>query len=311
MSAVPESALGESGRNRHSGRRLSSRRRFTALALAPALVMLVALSLPPTIGVIGLAFRNDSLLSPTSRWIGSGNFVLMWGDRRFFNSLEVSIIWEIVTVSGTMILAILLGILIYERVRGELRDIICLALILPILMPRVSAGLIWRFMYSPLMGVVNYPFQLAGLQPIEFLTRPSLALYAVAIVDVWQWSLFFAVIVLKLLESLPAGPLEAARLDRAASWQVHWFVSLPMLRPPLVTMAFVKAIESLRSFDLIYAMTGGGPGIATETLDLYVYQRGFAMSGQISYAAAMSVLLLVVSILAFSVLWKLTQLWSR
>jgi multiple sugar transport system permease protein len=295
----------------HPKPRISSRRRFTALALAPALTMLVALSLPPTIGTAGLAFRNDSLLSSTSRWIGFGNFARMWSDPRFFNSLEVSLIWEIVTVSGAMILAILLGGLLYERVRGGLRAIVCVALIVPIILPRVSVGLIWRFMYSPLMGIINYPFQLAALQPIEFLTRPAVALYAVAVVDIWQWSLFFAVIVLKLLESLPAAPLEAARLDGATAWQVHWSVSLPMLRMPLVTMAFVKAIESLRSFDLIYTMTAGGPGIATETLDLYVYQQAFAISGQISYAAAMSLLLLAASSVAFALIWTLMQRWSR
>jgi len=310
MSAVPQLAPGEPVGAGRSRRRLA-RGRFAVLALTPALLLLGALSLPPTFGAIGLAFRNSSLLSPTSRWIGFGNFVRMWSDPRFFNSLEVSLVWEIVTVSGAMTVAVLLGVWIYERVTGGARSYICLALILPVLLPRVSAGLIWRFMYSPLIGILNYPLQLAGLQPIEFLTRPSIALYAVAVVDIWQWGLFFAVIFLKLLETLPVSPLEAARLDHATALEVHWFVSLPMLRGPLVAMAFIKAIESLRSFDLVYTMTNGGPGIATETLDLYAYEQGIAISGDISYAAAMAVLLLIVSTIVFFLLWGRAQRWSR
>lgn len=286
------------------------RSRFAMLALGPPLALLVLMSLPPTIGALLLAFRNLTLMSPTSRWVGFANFARMLTDHRLHNALQISLLWEVVTVAGSMVVAVLLGVLIFERVGGRARDLVCLALILPILLPRVSAGLIWRFMYSPLMGVVNYPVQLLGLPPVEYLSRPSTALYAVAVVDVWQWGLFFAVIVLKLLETLPASPLEAARLDHASTWGVHWFISLPMLRAPLITMIFIKAVESLRSFDLIYTMTNGGPGIATETLDLYAYQTGIGMSGRISYAAAMSVLLLILSTLAFSFLWKRSQRWS-
>ena len=284
--------------------------RFAILALGPPLALLVLLSLPPTIGALLLAFRNLSLTSPTSRWVGFANFARMLTDRRLHNALRISLLWEVVTVAGSMVVAVVLGVLIFERIKGRARELVCLALILPILLPRVSAGLIWRFMYSPLMGIVNYPVQLAGLRPVEYLSRPATALYAVAVVDVWQWGLFFAVILLKLLETLPASPLEAARLDHASTWGVHWFVSLPMLGAPLTTMVFVKAVESLRSFDLIYTMTNGGPGVATETLDLYAYQTGIGMSGRISYAATMSVLLLILSTLAFSLLWKLSQRWS-
>jgi multiple sugar transport system permease protein len=297
------------GSRQHGGRSLFDRH-FGALALAPALIVLATLSLPPTIGALALAFRNDTLSGRHSRWVGLLNFRRMATDHRLLNALEVSLLWEVVTLLGTMAAAILLGILIFERLRGPLREVVCLALILPILLPRVSVGLIWRFLYSPLMGIVNYPIELLHLRPIEFLSQPSVALYAVAIVDIWQWGPFFAVIVYKLIETLPPGPLEAARLDNTTTWSLHWFISLPMLRGALVTMFFIKGVESLRSFDLIYTMTNGGPGIATETLDLYAYQAGIALNGRISYAAAMSVLLLILSIGGFSFLWKRAQRWS-
>ena len=301
------------GSDARSGRASQRRfwdRHFAVLALAPAMLTLVVLSLPPTIGALALAFRNDTLSGQHSRWVGLLNFRRMLKDHRLFNALEVSLLWEVITLTGTMAVAIVFGIFIFERLRGRLREIVCLAFILPILLPRVSAGLIWRFMYSPLMGIVNYPVQLLHMRPIEFLSQPSIAIYAVAAVDIWQWGPFFAVIVYKLIETLPRGPLEAARLEKTSLWSLHWFVSLPMLRGALITMFFIKGVESLRSFDLIYTMTDGGPGIATETLDLYAYQAGIALNGRISYAAAMSVLLLVLSIGGFSFLWKRAQRWS-
>jgi len=123
-------------------------------------------------------------------------------------------------------------------------------------------------------------------------------------VDVWQWGLFFAVIVLKLLEALPVQPLEAARIDRAKRWEIHRFITLPMLKTPLISLLLVKAIESLRSFDLVYVMTRGGPGISTETLDMYAYSQGFIESGKISYASSMAVIMMLLTIVIFTVAWK-------
>jgi multiple sugar transport system permease protein len=201
------------------------------------------------------------------------------------------------------------GVLIFERIHGRALNAICLVFLLPILLPRISAGLIWRFMYSPLMGVLNFPFTMLGLRPITFLTDPHIALPFVAVVDVWQWGLFFAVIVVKSLQTLPRAPTEAAYLDHASTWEIHWFISLPALRGTLITMFFVKAVESLRSFDLIFTMTTGGPGIATETLDLYAYQVGIGISGRLSCAAAMSVVLTIISTILFSIAWKWTRSW--
>ncbi len=285
-------------------------RRFALLAASPAFLVLALLSIPPTFGALILALRNRSLEHPASHWVGLANFARMWVDRRLWNALRITLGWELITVVGTMVVAILAGVAMFERLRGRVLDALCVAFLLPILLPRISAGLIWRFMYSPLMGVLNFPLSLLGLRPVAFLSDPHLALVAVAAVDVWQWGLFFAVIMLKSLQTLPRGPIEAAWLDRASVWQIHWFISLPALRGTIVTMFFVKGVESLRSFDLIYTMTAGGPGIATETLDLYAYQAGIGISGRLSYAAAMSVLLTVVTTIIFSVVWKRTRRWS-
>lgn len=290
--------------------RVAERRRFTLLATGPAAVLLLLLSVPPTAGALALAFRDRSLERPRSHWVGFANFARMGADHRFWNAVRVTCAWELVTVIGTMIVASVLGVLMFERLRGRTLDAVSLAFLLPILLPRISAGLIWRFLYSPLLGLVNVPARLLHLRPLAFLTDPSTALPAVAIVDVWQWGLFFAVVVARSLGTLPRAPLEAAFLDRASTWQIHLFISLPALRRTVVALVFVKAVESLRSFDLIYTMTAGGPGIATETLDLYAYQTGIGISGRLSYAAAVSVVLTLATTATLSLVWRGAQRWG-
>ena len=195
-----------------------NRKLFVAACLLPALILLVVLSLAPTIGAIDLAFQDRSLRFPGRFYIGFANFERLFSDRRFINALRVSAVWEVVTVAGTMISATVLAVVLHEKTRGQWRNLACLLLLLPILLPRVSAGLIWRFMLSPTMGLINYPVTLLGLPPADFLANPHTALWSVAFVDMWPWAPFFAVIILKLMEPLPKSPLEAARLDHAKPW---------------------------------------------------------------------------------------------
>lgn len=288
-----------------------TRKRFVALSLLPTLVVLAVLALVSVAGAGWFSVMNRTLRSSEYEFVGAYNFLRMLRDRRFFNALEISAIWELVTVAGTLAVSILLAVLIFETVKKPLwRNTICFAFLVPVLLPRVAAAFIWRFLYSPSLGVLNYLCGLVGIGPVEFLADPSMALISVAAVDIWQWGLFFTVILLKLLETLPREPIEAALLDHARKWEIHAYVTLPMLKGPIISLALVKAVESLRSFDLIFVMTGGGPGTATETLDLYAYQMGINMGGRISYASAMSILLLIVTTVAFTIIWKASKKWA-
>jgi len=185
-----------------------------------------------------------------------------------------------------------------------------LVLILPVVLPRVSAAYVWRLMYSPVLGVFNYFLGLLSLGPVEFLSNRSLALFSVAIIDIWQWGLLLAVLILNLLESLPKEPTEAALIDGVGSWQLHRYITLPMVIPQIVSLTFIKMVESLRSFDLIYVLTKGGPGISTETLDLYAYQVGIGISGRISYASCISLIMLMATVLLMTAMWRTYRKWS-
>ena len=291
----------------------SSKKRHThlpAVFLTLPLLVLLVLGLVPTIAAINLALQNRVLRYPDSDYVWLRNFTRLFGDRRFFNAIEVSAIWEVVTVLGSLALGIALAVFLFERIGERTRNAVSVMLIVPVLLPRVSAAFIWKFMYSPLMGILNWLLESAGLGGSALLSDPHTALYAVALVDIWQWGLFFGAVVLKLLETLPSEPLEAARLDYAGTLQVYTHIALPMLKVPIMSLTFIKMVESLRSFDLIYVMTKGGPGIATETLDMYAYAQGIGLMGKISYASTMAVLMMVATTLLFTLLWKRVAKWE-
>jgi multiple sugar transport system permease protein len=272
--------------------------------LLPTMAILLVLALVPTIYAINISLQNRTLSAPNASYIWFQNFIDLFGDRRFLNALWVSLKWEVITVSATMFMAVGLGVLMFETATPRMRTALSLIFLIPVLLPRVCAAFVWKFAFHPLYGVVTYPYRAITGHPLDMLSTPNQALFAVAFVDLWQWGFFFAVIVLKLLEVLPQQPLEAARLDHAKPWEIHAYVTLPMLRAPLISLMFVKMIESLRSFDLVYVMTRGGPGTSTETLDMYAFSQGFIEAGKISYASSMAVIMMLVTTIVFTVLWK-------
>ena len=283
---------------------MTSRTRLPAVFLAPPLAILAVLAFVPTAYAIYISFRNRELSRPDGGFVGLANYIDLFSDRRFINAVGVSLTWEVVTVTLTLLVAVVLGILLFEFASMRQRAVLTLIFLTPVILPRVSAAFVWKFAFHPLYGIITYPYKMITGQPLDVLSSPTTALMTVALVDVWQWGLFFAVIVLKLLETRPPQPFEAARLDHARPWQVYAYVALPMLKAPLISLTFIKMIESLRAFDLIYVMTRGGPGIATETLDMYAFSQGFIESGRISYASSMAVLMMLATTVIFTVIWK-------
>jgi multiple sugar transport system permease protein len=271
---------------------------------APTVLVLGVLAFVPTIFAVNISLQNRELSNPDSHYVWFANFISLFSDRRFINSVMVSLTWEVVTVTATMIASVVLAILMFEAASARMRNVLSLLFIMPVLLPRVCAAFVWKFAFHPLFGLATYPYKAITGQPVDLLANPSTALATVALVDVWQWALFFSVIILKLLETLPPQPFEAAKLDHARAWEIYAYVALPMLKAPLISLTFVKMIESLRAFDLIYVMTRGGPGITTETLDMYAFSQGFIESGNISYASSMAVLMMIATTVAFTILWK-------
>ncbi|TIV85600.1 MAG: sugar ABC transporter permease, partial [Mesorhizobium sp.] len=155
--------------------------------LVPTLAILLVLSMVPTLYAIVIALQNRELSAPGYSWVWFSNFADLFSDRRFLNAVWVSVKWEIVTVVATMVVAIGLGVLMFEIAGPRLRNFYCLLFIIPVLLPRVSAAFVWKFAYHPLYGIATYPYRLVtGGLIFDPLSKPGTALFAVASVDVWQ-----------------------------------------------------------------------------------------------------------------------------
>jgi multiple sugar transport system permease protein len=186
--------------------------------------------------------------------------------------------------------------------RGLLRTLA----ILPMVATPVAIGLVFVMMYHPTLGVANYLVTLTGLAPFKWTYSSGTALYALAVVDIWQWTPLIMLIALAGLASLPQEPYEAARIDGATTLQAFWHITLPLLRPAIVVAILFRAIDAIKTFDIIFIMTQGGPANSTETINILLFNQAFSYFNM-GYASSMAVALFAVVMGASLILIKLRR----
>ncbi len=272
----------------------------------PVLIALLVLCVIPLGGSIYLSLHDRDLrIKREVNFVGLRNYLELMRDHRFWNSLRVSFSYLGLVTSSSIIIGLLLTYLCNEF-KGKMKGFILIVFFLPFMIPRVSAALTWRFMFFPILGIFSYFARLLNIQPIAFFASPLPAFFAISIVDIWQWAPFITVLLVSSIDSIPREVIDAAALD-CNKFQSFIYVILPLLKPTIFFLILIKILESMRAFDLIYNITKGGPGTATETLDMYAFYRGVLWSGEISYASAMSVIMLVITIVLMNFLWKKTK----
>lgn len=280
----------------------------SATRLAEALVMpswllIVAIFALPILGAFWLSFRNETLggFAPP-RFIGFDNYAAALADPRFWESIRTTILLTILGLVVQIPLGVALAVLLERNLRGT--RLFRTILIVPMLLTPVAVGLMWRFMFDADLGIINWALSVLGVDGPTWLGARWPAIFAVVIVDSWQSVPFIMLIVLAGLAGLPKGPQEAAAIDGANAAQVFFHVVLPSLGPVLLVTVMIRIIDSLKMFDLIYILTSrGGPGTATQTLGLLIYNTGFGFF-QTSRAAALGILMVI---MVMPVYW----LWRR
>ncbi|MEI6401109.1 MAG: sugar ABC transporter permease [Actinomycetota bacterium] len=286
---------------RRSGRRL---RRRVALLTLPSWAMLAALfAVPIAVGVY-LSTRSDKIGAfVPGQGVGLDNYRRDVFDSAFVGALVTTLIITFIGLAIQLPVGIGLAMLLHRNLRGT--RLFRTALLLPMLLTPVAVGLMWRFMLDADLGVINWLLDTVGLSRIGWLGEKWAARVAIALVDSWQSIPFVMLMTLAALAALPEAPLEAARVDGATSWRVFRHVTLPMLRPVLYVTLMIRVVDSLKLFDIIFILTRGAPGRATETVGLLTYNTGFNFL-ETGRAAALGVATAIVT-LPIYVMWLRAQ----
>lgn len=270
-------------------------RRFALALFLPALVVLLVTTTAPLVYLAwNSAMRIDLSMPWLSGFAGASNYVNMGGDPRFWNSLWLTLIYTVGTVVLQVTLGLALALLVLRIPRGQAA--LRVAAILPIVLAPVVVGLFWRtLVLSPDAGLVDVVTRALGLGSHNWLGDPQLALISVIAIHTWQWTPFAFLVMLASLSSLPPDVFEAARIDRANAWQRFVHITLPLIRPAIVIVVIMRTMIALSAFAAIFAATGGGPGTATEILNLYAYRTSFS-EFNLGYGAALAMVLLAITL---------------
>jgi multiple sugar transport system permease protein len=261
------------------------------LLVAPTVAVLVALSIYPLVYAVRVSLQADSGAGP--RWTFQ-NFARLATDDFFLSALAHTLVYAVIALTFEFLLGLGLAVLLSRAMRG--RGIFRAALLVPMMLPPVVVGVVWRLMLNPNFGAINGTLQGFGAntEQLTWTAKPSLAFLAVVLVDIWQWTPFMFLILLAGLQAIPEEPYEAALIDGSTPWQTFRHVTLPLLRPSILIALLLRTMDLLRVFDQIFIITEGGPGSATETISLYIYRTAFRF-GDFGYAAAMSFVLLLLT----------------
>jgi multiple sugar transport system permease protein len=268
-------------------------RKLRYIMFMPAFIVILSLIAFPFSYCLFLSFFEYNIDMPAlgMHFSGITNYYKMIFDERFYNGLITSFKLATIALPLEILLGFLAAILIhYRSFKGE--RIIRISLIIPMVIPPVVVGLVWKMLYNPEFGVINFYLKQLGLNPPAWLSHPQWSLIAIAITDTWQWFPLIALILLAGFDSIPVELIEAAKIDGASYFKIIKHIFVPLIRPLILFAVILRLIDILRMFDIIYVMTGGGPGIATETLHYYAYKIGLSHGGNISYASSLAIFLL-------------------
>jgi multiple sugar transport system permease protein len=269
--------------------------RFGYAMVSPGMIFLIAVTTLPLVSLLAMSFFRIDLTSPMDNgWAGFENYAEIVKDQRFWHSMRLTAIYTAVTVVLQVAIGLALAMAFFRGFRGQ--GVMRVSVLLPMILAPVVVGLSWRtLILTPEYGILDYLSILMGFGSKPWLVDPAWALVSVILIHTWQWTPFAFLVFLASLNAMPQEPLEAALLDTRTNWQRFRYVILPMIRPAVVIVVIIRTMVALRAFAAIFSATGGGPGTATEILNLYAYRVSFN-SLNLGYGAALGTLLLLITV---------------
>jgi multiple sugar transport system permease protein len=273
--------------------------------LAPMLLLVGVFAVYPIVRMVGMSFTTQNLetgLTPV--FAGTSNYQRAWSDTHFWETVWRTLVFTISAVSLELLLGLCAALALHHSPVG--RGFARTAALVPWVLPTSALALGWIWIFNDQFGVVNDLLMRFGIlsSPFAWLGHPGSAFGAVILADVWKTTPFLTILVLAGLQTIPSQLYEAAALDGASRWRRFLHITLPLLRPVIFVAVLFRMLQSFGVFDLVYVMTGGGPGGATETVALYIY-RNFMRYHHFGYGAALLVLSSCILAVLAAGLWAL------
>ena len=269
----------------------SLNRSFRHWSLLPAVLLFVLLTVYPMVNLLRLSVSTVEFAEGRAKWsfTPTRNVALLASDSVLPAAVLNTAIFVVVAVAAEVTLGLLLALLVGRLDRGK--GLVRTVMILPILVPPVAIGSMWKLMYNYDFGIFNQALVGLGMSPVNWLGSTSLALLSVILVDIWHWVPFVFLILFAAVEGIPVDVIEAARIDGASSWQIARRVMIPLLKPALAIALIFRGILAFKTFDEVYLLTSGGPGTSTELVSLHLYKVFFEQN-LLGYGAVLSLALI-------------------
>lgn len=294
---APTVPVGRGPVRRHTDARLRAERRFGYLLVAPLVALLLLVTAYPLVYNLWNSFHkvNLSIAGQGRPWVGVDNFSKMFGSSEWVGALERTAAFTGVSVFLETIAALGLALMLHRRFVG--RGVLRAAVLVPWAVPTVVSAMLWKTMFDPRSGFVNYVLGHLGLPGAHttWLAGVWTSWATILVADAWKNVPFMAIILLAGLQVIPAEVYDAARMDGANWWQTFRRITLPLLKPALGVALIFRTLQAFLVFDVIYIMTGGGPGVSTETLS-FINWQAFLVSTDFGYGGAISVMLVIMAL---------------
>jgi multiple sugar transport system permease protein len=278
---------------------------YPYLLIAPTMLVLTVVSLVPFIYAAYLSVHQAKYGRVTD-FIGFDNYISLFADGRFWNAMGVAMIFVAIAVPVEFMLGLAGALVLNQNIRG--RSILVPLLFMPAMMAPIVVGLLWKIMLAGSWGFLSYNvlerFGLIGNTSV--FASPNLALYALIFVDIWQWTPFMMLAFFAGLQALPLGPYRAAAVDGASGIQIFFRLTLPMMTPLLAVIGLLRIIDAFKVFDTVFILTGGGPGVATETPSMLAYKMTFEF-WNIGEASALAVVVWVAFFVFCNVFYQIAK----
>ena len=279
---------------------------YGVLFVVPALLIYLVFMIYPFLNTIYLSFTNWNGIAPDKEWVGLSNYVRIFQEGGALQAFINNIVWVLIGTIAPVVLGLFEALLVWSGARASL--LFRTLFFLPFVLPLVVVGIVWQWIYHPLFGVLNKVLDGVGLDGLSrgWLADPHTALYAVLIAAIWGATGFCFLILHASLQNVDASTVEAAMIDGAGWFRRAWSIVIPQIGPQLTMVTAVTLIGGFAVFDIIFVMTGGGPGNASQVLATYTYKTAFQQN-EAGYGSALAMLITILSLVAAVVFVRLRE----